>query len=138
MRARTIGKLAEATGVNLETIRYYERIKLMPSPARTEGGYRAYDAIHVRRLAFIRRARELGFGIEDIRALLALSEPGHVSCTQGQNIARAHLDSVRAKLADLAMLERILSETIARCSGEPVPVCPILDMLEASGAEFEP
>ncbi|ECE6962100.1 MerR family transcriptional regulator, partial [Salmonella enterica subsp. enterica] len=75
MRDLTIGKIARATGVHLETVRYYERIGLMPEPVRTAGGYRSYGSEHVRRLSFIRRARELGFGIKDIKALLALVQP---------------------------------------------------------------
>lgn len=129
-RGVTIGQLAKAAGVNLETVRYYERIGLMPAPARTGGGHRAYDAQHIRLLAFIRRARELGFGIDDVRALLALCAPGHRSCADVRMIAGAHLAKVRAKLADLAKLETILAETIARCSGEPSPPCPVLDMLD--------
>jgi MerR family mercuric resistance operon transcriptional regulator len=127
----TIGQLAAAAGVNLETVRYYERIKLMPLPARTASGRRAYEEGHIRRLAFIRRARGLGFSIEQIRTLLALAEPSHASCAEGREIARRHLDEVRAKRADLARLESILAETIARCSGEPARSCPVLDMLAA-------
>jgi MerR family mercuric resistance operon transcriptional regulator len=129
MRGLTIGSLAKAAAVNLETIRYYERIGLMPSPGRTEGGHRAYEATHVRILSFIRRARELGFSIEEIRALLALAEPGRGSCAEVKEIAGAHLVEVRKKLTDLARLEAILSKTIARCSGKAVPACPVLDML---------
>jgi MerR family mercuric resistance operon transcriptional regulator len=131
MRGLTIGKLAEATGVNLETIRYYERIKLMPPPDRTQGGHRAYETAHLRRLAFIRRARELGFSIEEIRALLALAIPDNASCAKVREIAEVHLGDVRAKLADLARLERILADTVAQCSGESSPPCPVLDMLDA-------
>lgn len=134
MGAFTIGQLAAAAGVNLETVRYYERIKLMPPPARTGNGYRAYEQGHVRRLAFIRRARELGFGIEAIRVLLALSEPSRASCSEVQEIARTHLSEVRAKLADLTKLEKILAQTVAQCSGESVPSCPVLDMLSAQQA----
>jgi MerR family mercuric resistance operon transcriptional regulator len=125
----TIGRLAAAAGVNLETVRYYERINLMPPPARTSSGHRAYEEPHVRRLAFIRRARELGFSIEQIRTLLALSEPTRASCADVQEVAQTHLNEVRAKLADLAKLERILAETVARCSGDPAPSCPVLDIL---------
>lgn len=128
-KSRTIGQLAAATGVNLETVRYYERIKLMPPPARTACGYRAYEEHHVRRLAFIRRARELGFSIEQIRALLALAQPSRFSCAEVGDIARAHLDDVRMKLADLVRLERILTDTISRCSAAAAPSCPVLDML---------
>ncbi len=126
----TIGRLAEETGVNLETVRYYERIGLMPQPDRTAGGHRSYSKAHASRLAFIRRARELGFGLGEIRALLALTEPGHRSCAEVQAIASAHLESVRAKLADLARLEHILADTVAKCSGDPSPPCPVLDMLD--------
>ncbi len=125
----TIGRLAAAAGVNIETVRYYERIKLMPPPARTASGHRAYEEVHVRRLSFIRRARALGFSIEQIRALLALAEPSSMSCIEVREIARARLDEVRAKLADLARLESILAQTISRCSGDPAPSCPVLDML---------
>lgn len=129
MQFLTIGRLAAATGVNLETVRYYERIGLMPRPARTASGHRAYEQAHVRRLAFIRRARELGFSIEQIRALLALAEPSRASCAEVKEIAQMHLGEVRAKLADLAKLESILSATIAQCLGDAAPSCPVLDML---------
>lgn len=130
-RGVTIGQLAKAAGVNLETVRYYERIQLMPPPDRTEGGHRAYDSDHVRRLAFIRRARELGFGIESIRALLAAAEPGRSSCAEVMEIAGAHLAEVQTKLADLARLEKILADTIRKCTGDQTPACPVLDMLDA-------
>ncbi|MGO1076909.1 MerR family transcriptional regulator [Inquilinus sp. CA228] len=125
----TVGKLAAAAGIHLETVRYYERIGLMPQPARTGSGYRSYDLHHVRRLSFIRRARELGFGIEEIRALLALAEPGHASCAEVRVLTLAHLDEVRAKIADLRRLEGILSRTVEKCSGRVSPACPVLDML---------
>lgn len=125
----TIGRLARAAGVNLETVRYYERIGIMPPPPRTDGGHRAYDRAHVRRLSFIRHARELGFGIEDVRALLRLAEPERRSCSEVRDIASAHLATVRAKLARLKALERALDETVHRCTGEAVPACPVLDML---------
>ncbi len=127
-----IGALSSRTGVNIETIRYYERIGIMPAPPRTSGGRRTYGPEQVRQLAFVKRARELGFRIDDIRVLLALAEPGHVSCADVRRIAMTHLEEVRAKLADLARLENILAETVARCSGEKAPACPVLDVLNAS------
>ena len=126
------GELSRLTGVNLETIRYYEKIEVLPAPPRTRSGRRSYGGDHLRRLQFIRRARDLGFGIEDVRALLALAEPGHASCAEVRAIAAGHLAGVRAKLSDLATLERLLADTVARCSGEPVPICPVLDMLDPS------
>lgn len=131
MQGLTIGKLADNAGINLETIRYYERIGLMPKPERTGGGHRSYEASHVRRLAFIRRARELGFGLDDIRALLALAEPGRTSCCQVQKIAEHHLDNVRTKLAQLRRMESVLAATVAKCHGDNSPACPVLEMLDA-------
>jgi len=128
----TIGQLAALSRVNLETIRYYERIGLMPEPRRTEGGHRLYEEAHRRRLTFIRRARELGFGIEEIRALLDLAEPERRSCDDVREIAAAHLVDVRAKIADLQRLEAVLAETISRCAVHAAaPACPVLEILEA-------
>jgi MerR family mercuric resistance operon transcriptional regulator len=131
----SIGALAAASRVNLETIRYYERIRLMPAPPRTEGGHRLYEPEHTARLGFIRRARELGFGIEEIRALLDLAEPQRRSCADVRAIASAHLADVRAKLGGLKRLETVLAETVERCDTQPsAPSCPVLDVLEASCA----
>jgi MerR family mercuric resistance operon transcriptional regulator len=130
-RGLTIGELASQGGVNLETIRFYERIGLMPEPNRTDGGHRLYAEPQVRRLAFIRRGRELGFGLEAIRALLELAEPEQRSCREVQAIAEARLADVRAKIADLARLEAILAATVSRC-GSTSPACPVLEMLEAA------
>ncbi|CAN7613009.1 MerR family transcriptional regulator [Pararhizobium sp. LjRoot238] len=130
MQGLTIGKLAEAAGVHLETVRYYERIGLMPEPGRTTGGYRSYGDEHVLRLSFIRRARELGFTIEDIKTLLALAEPGHRSCAEVRALTMHHLEVVRARIADLRRLESILTATVDQCSGTATPVCPVLDMLD--------
>src|SRR5258708_3243253 len=135
--ALTIGKLAARSCVNLETIRYYERIGLMPEPNRTEGGHRLYEEAHQQRLSFIRRGRELGFGIDDIRTLLDLAEPGHRSCADVQPIAAAHLTSVRTKIADLARLAGILADTVSRWEGEAAPSCAVLEMLEAAARPKE-
>ena len=130
-----IGDLSRATGVNIETIRYYERIGLMPAPPRSAGGRRYYGPAHVERLRFIRRARDLGFGLDNIRALMALSSGGAESCAQARAIAAAHLADVRAKLRDLARLEKTLATTVAqcdaRCDGEDVPTCPVIEVLAA-------
>lgn len=127
----TIGRLAQLSGVNLETVRYYERIGLMPEPGRTVGGHRLYDDMHRRRLTFIRRGRELGFGIHEIRALLALAEPQRRSCNEVQTIASGHLHDVRAKIADLVRLEALLAATVDRCDSRgEAPACPVLDLLE--------
>ena len=129
MRKITIGKLAKDARVGLETVRYYERVGLLPEPGRTDGGHRSYAASHVRQLTFIRRARELGFSIRDIRALLELAEPGRVSCGDVQKIATVHLASVRAKIADLSKMESVLAATVAQCGGNRSAACPVLEIL---------
>ena len=125
-----IGELSRRTGVNIETIRYYERIKILPTPARTEGGRRVYGPNELRTLAFIRRARELGFSLDDIRTLLNLGAPGQASCADVREIAAHHLDHIRAKISDLKKLERLLAKTVAQCSGDKVPDCPIVEILD--------
>src|SRR5688572_16516316 len=124
-RGLTIGQLAQRTGVNLETIRYYERISLMPRPARTSGGQRRYGPDEARRLAFVRRARELGFSLESIRALLAFAQPHRASCAEVNAIAGSHLEYVRGKIADLTRLEGILASTVKKCRGNASPECPV-------------
>ena len=128
--ALAIGELSRLTGVNIETIRYYEKVSLLPAPLRTEGGHRLYGPRERRTLAFIRRARELGFTLDEIRALLDLGGPGKASCAEVKQIAAHHLDDIRAKIADLRKLERLLAATIAKCSGREVPECPVVDILD--------
>ena len=125
-----IGELSRRTGVNIETIRYYEKIKMLPPPGRTAGGHRVYGPQEARVLAFIRRGRELGFALDEIRALLDLGGPGKASCAEVRAIAQRHLDDIRAKINDLTKLERLLGRTVARCSGKKVPDCPVLDVLD--------
>ena len=131
LRGITIGQLAKAASVNLETVRYYERIGLIAKAARTSGGHRSYSREDARHLAFVRRARELGFSIDDIRALLKLAVPAQRCCGEIKTIASAHLTNVQTKLADLARLEKILAATVDQCSGDASPECPILEMLDA-------
>jgi len=130
-----IGQLSRRSGVNIETIRYYERINMLPPPPRTASGRRVYDSTHVRILAFIRRSRELGFSLDEIRGLMRLGGPEKATCRQVREIAAHHLESIRAKLNDLKKLERLLAETVARCSGKTVPDCPVLDILDARRPE---
>src|SRR5260370_11047177 len=95
-----IGELSRRTGVNIETIRYYEKIKMLRAPPRTVGGHRVYGPTETRVLAFIRRARELGFSIDEIRALLDLGGPAHASCKEGPKIPTQHLQHIRSKISD--------------------------------------
>ena len=128
-----IGELSMRTGCNIETIRYYERISLLPAPARSAGHYRVYDTADVRRLAFIRRARELGFTLDEVRALLALSANDRQdTCAQVRELAAGHLAEVRAKIADLRAMERVLADAVRRCTAGELPGCPIIEALSAA------
>ncbi|HYA79942.1 MAG TPA: helix-turn-helix domain-containing protein [Methylocystis sp.] len=124
-----IGELARATGAKPETIRYYERIGLLPRPPRTAGNYRDYSAAHVSRLAFSRRARELGFSIEQVRALLDLADHKEQSCKAVDAIAREHLAEVNRKLADLDALRRELQSVLGQCGHGTIAECRILEAL---------
>jgi len=125
--------LSRRTGCNIETIRYYERISLLPAPARSAGHYRVYDTADVRRLAFIRRARELGFTLDQVRALLALSaNHGQGACAEVRDLAARHLAEVRAKITDLRAMERLLADAVRRCTAGELPGCPIIDALSAA------
>lgn len=126
----TIGKLSELTGVNIETIRYYERTKVLAEPRRSGSGRRLYQAADVRTLAFLRRARELGFSLTEIRTLLRLGGPEKASCRDVRRIAAHHLEDIRSKISDLRKLERLLANTVARCTGTTAPDCPVLDILD--------
>lgn len=126
-----IGALSKRTGVKIETIRYYERIGIMPEPPRTEGGQRVYDHGHLSRLAFIRRSRELGFSLDDIRALLKLVDGGDYTCGEVRDMTVAHIADVRRKIADLRRMERVLKDMAAKCEGGDVPECPIVEALSA-------
>jgi MerR family mercuric resistance operon transcriptional regulator len=132
MRALSIGQLAEATGVNLETVRYYERIGIMPRPARTRGGHRSYEPEHIKWLNFIRRGRELGFTLKEVRELLRLVDARCYTCAQIKKIAVRHIAEIRQKRADLRRLERMLADMAAQCHGGQVPECPIIDALFAA------
>ena len=125
----TRGELARATGCNIETIRYYEKTGILPDPPRSAAGYRLYTPAHVARLRFILRARELGFGMDDIRGLLGLEDRNVPTCAVVKARTERHLADVRAKIADLAKIEAVLADTAARCSGEFVPDCAVLRVL---------
>jgi MerR family mercuric resistance operon transcriptional regulator len=124
-----IGALSRRTACNIETIRYYERTRLLPAPARSPGGYRLYRAEHLKRLFFIRRARALGFSIHEVRKLLELAEHRRRPCAEARRLAAAHLEDVRAKIADLRAMERVLGETVARCGEGTGRHCPLIEAL---------
>ena len=127
-RSLTIGQLAQRTGANIETIRYYERVGLLPEAAR-RGRYRSYDAADVARLGFVRRSRELGFSIKEVRALLGLAAGGHESCSDARDLAAVHLRDVRSRIADLHRMERVLAKTVRACDSGDDAGCPLIDTL---------
>jgi MerR family mercuric resistance operon transcriptional regulator len=125
-----IGTLSKRTGCNVETIRYYEHIGLLPPPARSTGGYRLYEPRHLTRLTFVRRARALGFSIAEVRTLLGLADRRSRSCARVRAVAARHLEDVRARIADLQALERTLKATVARCARGNGSDCPLIEALE--------
>ncbi len=125
----SIGGLAEQTGTNVQTIRYYEQIGLMPQPSRTEGNQRRYRDEHVRRLAFIRNARDLGFTMETITTLLDLAAKPERPCEDVITIAQENLETVRERLAKLRALERALKHLVTSCGGGRMADCRIIEAL---------
>ena len=129
MARLSIGVLSKATGCNIETIRYYERIGLLPEPPRTEGGHRQYGEAELKRLTFVRRSRALGFTLDEIRGLLGLVDGGDYTCGEVKVITLDHLEEIRRKIADLARLEAVLRDMAAQCEGGTVPDCPVIEAL---------
>lgn len=127
-RDYTRGKLAKEAGVNLETIRFYEKIGLMPDPPRTAAGYRCYSLEHLKRLKFIRRSRELGFTNHEVAELLEMVDGAH-SCDDVKSIALAHVDLIKQKINDLANLSSALEEMASECRGGSTPNCAIVERL---------
>ena len=125
----TIGKLASATGTKVETIRYYEQIGLLAAPARSAGNYRTYEGEHLRRLSFIRRARDLGFSIDQVRELMELADRRDQSCIAVDVIANQHRDAITRKIADLMALAGELDMLIDSCSRNTVADCRIIEAL---------
>lgn len=125
-RPLTRGRLAARTGCDAETIRYYERAGLLPAPPRSAGGHRLYTAVHVDRLRFVRRARELGFALDEIRTLLDLADIRYRSCARARDVAAGHLADVRQKLRDLRRIERTLTAMVATCADGMLPECPLI------------
>lgn len=125
----TIGALSQSTGVNIETIRYYERVGLLPAPPRSAGRHRLYDDEHRQRLIFVRRARELGFSLEEVRALLGLAGRHGMACNEVKALTEEHIAEIRQKIRDLRRLEHVLSDLAGRCRPNQIPECPILESL---------
>lgn len=132
-KAFSIGQIASRTNVKVVTVRYYESIGLLPAPARTKGNYRAYSNQHVARLDFIRRCRDLGFTLDQIREMLTMSEERGRSCRHVDDIARVHLAEVETKLTDLTRLAKELRRIVRCCEGGTVGECRVVQAL--SGKE---
>jgi MerR family mercuric resistance operon transcriptional regulator len=129
-----IGEAAAASGCHIETIRYYERVGLLPSPARRESGYRHYTHAQVQRMQFITRGRALGFSLDEIRSLLALADDASLSCGDVDQLARQHLGEIRTRIRELTRMARELERTLAGCAGGHRAQCSILEALRAPGA----
>jgi MerR family mercuric resistance operon transcriptional regulator len=123
-----IGALSKRSGVNIETIRYYERIGLMPAPPRSDGGHRIYDHGHLKRLSFIHRSRRLGFSIQEIRELLGLIE-SDFSCRDVKAVVLDHVEDVQAKITELKKIESTLLTFADQCDGGEAADCPIINQL---------
>ena len=124
-----ISEAADASGCHLETIRYYERIGLLPKPERTAGNYRSYGEAHRTRLAFVRHSRELGFTIEEVRSLLDLADHPERECCEADRIATRHLAQVEEKIGQLVTLRDELSRIIGRCRGGLAADCRVIEAL---------
>ncbi len=131
----TIGKLAEAASVNIQTVRYYERRGLIPEPARTASGYRQYAPDAIVRIRFIKRAQDLGFSLREIEDLLALRVHKDAACEAVEQKARTKIAVVDQKISELRALRGVLVELAAACeTRQPTGDCPILEALDTPGA----
>lgn len=131
--AYSIGQLASHSGVKAETIRYYEKIGLLAAPPRSAGNYRCYGTRDVQRLGFVRRARELGFPLEQIRELLALALDGEHECASVDATAHAHVEAIERRIADLQALRQQLQDLLRACPGGRIADCRVLDGLSRPG-----
>jgi len=130
-KSLTIGDLSKRTGTIVETIRYYEKIGILPMPARTSSGRRIYDQGDLQRLSFVRRSRELGFTQNQVRGLLGFVDTNEFSCEDVKELTLEHLSEVRRKIDDLKKMETVLADMAAQCMGGNIPDCPIIDALYA-------
>lgn len=127
-----VGYIAEKVGVNVETLRYYEKIKIMPKPKRKDSRYRYYDELDLRRLLFIKRAKELGFTLKEIKELLNLKIESTATCGDVKHLAEHKLNDIEERIKDLMNIKNVLLKLINQCVCEEVSTeeCPILDVIE--------
>lgn len=133
-QSMTIGELGRRTGTKVETIRFYEKSGLLPAPGRTAGNYRAYDAAHLNRLSFIRRSRDLGFSLDQVRAMLTFAENRDRPCDAVDDIAKSHLAEIDRKIADLRALRQALAKIISPHPCGTVADCRIIEALSPQAA----
>jgi MerR family transcriptional regulator, mercuric resistance operon regulatory protein len=128
-----IGGMAKRTGLTVEGIRFYEKAGILRAPTRTAGRHRLYSRADLRRLSFIRRARRLGFSLDEVRALLGLADnTGERSCADAHRLGAKHLDEVRDKIADLKKMEKALRRMVASCAEGTLPECPLIETLSGN------
>lgn len=127
--ALTIGRVAKAAGCKVQTIRYYEEIGLLPPPPRSDGNQRLYDQADIGRLRFIRHARELGFPLDAIRALLSLVDTPDQSCAAADSIARDQLHAVEQRIVRLQALKTELERMVEQCQGGKIADCRVIEAL---------
>lgn len=125
-----IGDFSRRTACAIETIRFYEKIGILPKPRR-RGRYRLYEAADIGRLVFVRRARELRFTLDEVRELLRMSGAGAEACGDVRELAAAHLKDVRVRMADLQAMERVLADAVRRCDAGTDATCPLIETLSA-------
>ena len=131
MKNLTVGQLAKSTGINIETVRYYERISMMPKPTRKESGYRLYSEEDIARLKFILHAKELGFALREIRELLELRVDPETTCEEVRHQAEMKIADIENKITDLIRIKNALEKLAAACQEKgPTGDCPILEALE--------
>jgi len=134
MAGLTIGQVARQAGLGVETVRFYERRGLIEEPPRRRSGYRAYPAEAVRRLRFIRRAKELGFSLAEVGELLSLRAASRAQCARVRTQVEAKMADIEERISDLARMQHALGELLELCRREPpTSECPILDLLEEGG-----
>lgn len=125
----TIGVLSRKTGCNIETIRYYEKAGIIPHPARSDGGHRLYGSGHLKRLAFVMKARVLGFTLAEVKALLRLVDERDRPCAEVRDVAASHLRDVKEKLRDLRAMETVLKEMVISCETDQSNECPLIERM---------
>ena len=129
MKTQAIGELSRKTGVHIETIRYYEREGILPTPMRSPAGRRIYGDEDVRRLNFIHKCRGLGCTLKEINSLLSLVDSGEFTCKEVHELTIHHAEQITEKIVDLKKMEGVLQEMAAQCNQGNVPQCPIIDSL---------